>query len=651
MTKLTNILLVEDNPAHIELIRRAFENEHPECQINTCNDLTSAQKTISSQIPQLIISDLNLPDGNGLKLIPEDKQRYPLILMTSYGDENTAVDAMKSGAADYIVKSPEAFSAMPKSVQLIYKEWENAAEKDRMQKELFYKEREQTEILNSMIDGVITTGEDGSILSFNKAAENIFGYSAQEASNLYLSDLISDDGYKNRATSIFSQDSHASKETIIEVIAKKKSQLLFPMRISISELSKGIDGRSRHINSCHDLSNEKSQEEQLRRSQKMEALGKLTGGIAHDYNNMLNIILGYSELLTHVLAEQPEPATYVNEIYRAGERGAQLTKKLLSFSKYKRSDSVSLNINNVLNEQSDMLSRTLTARVALKFDLEKDLWNTHVDNNDLVDTLLNLCINAMHAIDDQGQLTISTRNIRFNNMESALHELSPGNYVAVSILDSGCGMDEETKERIFDPFFTTKGENGTGLGLSQVYGFVERSHAAISVDSTLKEGTKFTLYFPQHVEDTQDTNQQRTRSKMQKNQYNGHETILIVDDEPALLNLSTKILEKSGYTVVKTGNPKQALKILDSKPIALLLSDVIMPEMDGYELANIVKRDHPNVKIQLASGYAESEDSNNDNNDLQRALLLKPYNAEQLLKTVRNLLDSDVDTSLQEKKQ
>ena len=248
------------------------------------------------------------------------------------------------------------------------------------------------------------------------------------------------------------------------------------------------------------ITESKNQSEQLRRSQKMEALGKLTGGVAHDYNNILAVILGYSELLESSLQEQSKLASYAHNITHASKRGAALTKKLLDFSKYKSSKTEKLDINKLLLEERNMLERTLTSRIQLSYKLTDNLWPAWLDSGDLEDTILNLSINAMHAIEMGGQITFATANEHINESDARALQLEKGNYVSLSVTDTGCGMDEETKDRIFEPFFTTKGENGTGLGLSQVYGFVKRSGGTIVVDSSPGHGTHITLYFPSFCE-------------------------------------------------------------------------------------------------------------------------------------------------------
>jgi len=386
-----------------------------------------------------------------------------------------------------------------------------------------------------------------------------------------------------------------------------------------------------------DITDRKMKDEQLRRSQKMDALGKLTGGIAHDFNNMLGIILGYSELLTHSLKEDEKLKGYINEVHKAGERGAKLTKKLLSFSRQKTTDSKIHDINLLLIEQKHMLEKTLTARIKLKIDLADKLWPVLLDCSDLEDAIVNMCINAMHAIDGNGKVTIHTYNESISEVDAKHLQINAGDYVLLSITDTGKGMDSNTKDRIFDPFFTTKGEHGTGLGLSQVYGFVESSNGIIRVYSEPGHGTRITLYFPRNIEAIVN---QKLSDESDENTpgLQGKETILVVDDEPALLKLTAKILQAQGYKIFTADNGKNALDILSNEKIDLMLSDVIMPEMDGYELAKIVIEKYPDIKIQMASGFSDDRHQNMIDDSLHKNLLHKPYHSISLLTRIRELL-------------
>ena len=385
-----------------------------------------------------------------------------------------------------------------------------------------------------------------------------------------------------------------------------------------------------------DITEQVNMEESLRRTEKMDALGKLTGGIAHDYNNMLGVILGYADLLESMLGDQPKLANYVSKIRHAGERGANLTTKLLSFSRQKASNDQVIFINELLHEEQHMLEKTLTARIKLIFDLEDGLWPVMLDSNQLEDAIVNLSINASHAIQGNGQLIIKTRNKQIDEAHARLIQLPEGDYVQLSITDSGCGMDQSTKERIFEPFYSTKGEKGTGLGLSQVYGFVESSYGAIQVQSELNKGTEFIFYFPRH---SQTGDVEKTLKEDATPNEKGHESILIVDDEASLLNLSREILENQGYQIHCAGNAKQALDILMHHPIDLMLSDIIMPDMDGYKLSELVREKYPSIKIQLTSGFSDDRHTSPSDIELHSSLLNKPYRPTALLKRIRDLLN------------
>jgi len=392
----------------------------------------------------------------------------------------------------------------------------------------------------------------------------------------------------------------------------------------------------RSTGTVQDITEQVSLEESLRRTEKMDALGKLTGGIAHDYNNMLGVVLGYADLLASMVSDQPRLANYVLKIRHAGERGARLTAKLMTFSRQKITDAEKQDINALLRAEQDMLEKTLTVRIKLVLELADELWPVWLDSSDLEDAIINLNINASHAIDGNGQINIQTSNVALDENSARLLQLEAGDYVLLSITDTGCGMDELTREKIFEPFFSTKGNRGTGLGLSQVYGFVERSHGAIQVFSELGRGTKITIYFPRYRESDDVKKIEAQREAMN---FSGSETILVVDDEPALLDLSCELLSQQGYHVLPAKNAEQVLEILKQQAVDLLFCDIIMPDMDGYELAGIVRQKYPEIKIQLASGFTDDHHVGMIDDDLHKNLLYKPYASQVLLKRIRKLLD------------
>ncbi len=391
-----------------------------------------------------------------------------------------------------------------------------------------------------------------------------------------------------------------------------------------------------------DVTERKNIEEQLRRSQKMDALGQLTGGIAHDFNNLLGVVMGYAELLEANLAEDPLLKKYAHEINYAGVRGAKLTKKLLSFSKKENSELVNLSVNRLLADEQHMLEKTLTARITLIYDLDNELWPILIDEGDLEDAIINISINAMHAMKEAGTFTVKTKNVKLNSPDAERLKINAGEYISIQFSDTGCGIDEVTIAKIFDPFFTTKGKEGTGLGLSQVYAFVKRSKGAVDIHSVLEKGTDIKLYLPRcaDVAIQKDEIKKIIKNNSDVKKLTGTEIILIVDDESALLTMASEILSMKGYKIFTAKSGKDALAILEKEKIDFLLSDVIMPEMDGYQLAIQVQEKHPHVKIQLASGFSDDRHIGVKDSSLHENLLKKPYAAYDLLIRIRELLDS-----------
>lgn len=510
-----------------------------------------------------------------------------------------------------------------------------------MQAAVYENERQLQFILDNLADGVITIDETGEILSFNKTAETMFGYTADEALHQNIG-MLATQPERGRHSEYLANYLRTGEAHIIgkgrDVEAEHKSGRVFPMRLSVAELPVGSDGKRRFIGSCFDITQQKLEEGQLRRAQKMDALGKLTGGIAHDYNNMLGVILGYAELLEMRLDGDEKLQAFAREIRHAGERGAKLTRKLLSFSRQQPTEAEATDINALLRDDRHMLERTLTARISLHFHLQEDLWQVWMDRADLEDAVLNMSINAMHAMPEGGRLVWSTANLRLSLPEAGVLGLEPGEYVRLSVSDTGIGIDEQTQAHIFDPFYTTKNEQGTGLGLSQVYGFVQRTEGAIKVYSEPGQGARFSLYFPRYRGDVLDDTV--IMNRVEEGFWDGTETILVVDDEKALRELARSILEPHGYRVLSAEDAEQALAILEDESVELMLSDVIMPGMDGHQLAGEVERRYPYTDIVLASGFSEEPHEDGDKPHTARRLLQKPFTSEALLRRVRETLNN-----------
>jgi len=503
------------------------------------------------------------------------------------------------------------------------------------------KERETKEILDTMYDAVFTVNELGNVLSFNKAAEEMFGYSSDEIINQNIT-LLMPKSIANKHDPYFQSFLKNSENPTSnlgqDVVAIRKNNEEFPMRLSVAELSSDIHGHHRFIGTCQDLTELKKQQTLMNRFQKMDALGKLTGGIAHDFNNILGVISGYAELLNRKLNQEPDLFKYSEQIIKASTRGADLTSKLLSFSSKKSINAGNININDLILSSKDLLLKTLTASILINFELNETLWNTKLDVNAFEDSLLNLAINAKYAMPEGGHLIIKTSNEVLSPYMANKYKISAGEYVCLNIKDSGYGMNSEVLQHLFEPFFTTKGDDGTGLGLAQVYGFMQASNGGIDVDSIVELGTSFKLYFPR----VSNAIAQKTLDvEIQENSNcSGTETILVVDDEFSLTQIAKEFLVNEGYKVYTVASAKEALILLKEKPIDLLISDIIMPKMSGYDLAEQVQILLPELPIIFVSGFIGNEEKHNK--FLFIPLVRKPYSSVELLKNTRDALDKNI---------
>ena len=393
---------------------------------------------------------------------------------------------------------------------------------------------------------------------------------------------------------------------------------------------------------AEDVTERRALEQQLRQSQKMEAVGRLAGGIAHDFNNLLMVILGYSEFLLERLGAEPHLRGPAQEISSAAERASSLTRQLLAFSRKQMLAPRVVNLNDVATENIKMLTRMIGEDVDLVLVPSSTLWPVRADAGQIEQVIMNLAVNARDAMPSGGKLTIETSNVTFDEEQARFHgPLRPGDYVLFAISDTGIGMDTDTQSHIFEPFFTTKGPKGTGLGLSTVYGIVKQSGGYIWVYSEIGRGTTFKIYLPRVAatgEPVAPVAMPAERRKLEP----GTETILLVEDEANLRYLARQYLEKQGYKVIEAADGAVAMQIAvaHESVIHLLLTDVIMPGMNGRELAQRISEIRPNVKVLYMSGYTENVIGHNGMLDAGIRLLQKPFNLRDLKSIVREVLDA-----------
>jgi|GEM_PF-3238718 len=394
-----------------------------------------------------------------------------------------------------------------------------------------------------------------------------------------------------------------------------------------------------HLCMIEDITEKRQTEDALRRSQKMEAVGQLTGGIAHDFNNILNIILGNTELMKKAIANDEKSLKRLGIIIKSSERAAALTKQLLSFTRNKAEQLSIIDINTLITEMDTIISRSLTPDIEISYLLENDLWMTEIERGDFEDALLNLVINARDAMQGRGHLIVKTENSLLNREFLRLNpDIAPGEYVQIILTDDGTGINPDKLEHIFEPFFTTKAVGaGTGLGLSMVFGFCQRSNGFIKVYSELGVGTTFRIGLPRSQK--KDINIERLTNDTQSPER-GSETILVVDDEKDLIDLIKHSLEESGYQVLTAYNGIQAIEQLQKHPeIDLLFSDVVMPGgLNGYEVAEQAHSLNNGLKILLTSGFAQKGITKKGLFPFANNVLHKPYKQQEVILKIQELL-------------
>jgi PAS domain S-box-containing protein len=383
-------------------------------------------------------------------------------------------------------------------------------------------------------------------------------------------------------------------------------------------------------------------EEQFRQAQKMESVGRLAGGVAHDFNNMLMVIMGFSDIALNRIDSPDEVRRCLMKIKGAGKRSANLTRQLLAVGRKQVLEPRRINLNHILAEMDEMLRRVIRENIKVTNRYKGDLGMVFVDPVQIEQVMLNLAVNASDAMPDGGKLTIKTSNIDLGSDFVRKHpEVEPGPYALLAVSDSGIGMDEATLSQIFEPFFTTKPVGvGTGLGLAMVYGVVKQSGGFIWAYSEPGMGTKFEIYFPRVPGEDSGA---KTAQAISPPSTGGSETILLVEDEQMVLELTASILKDAGYKIVTASTPKQALEKMAHQigPIHIMITDVVMPGMSGPKLANRILAEYPEMKLIFMSGYTDATLLKNRSIQLGSAFLQKPFSPDALKAKVRELLDGD----------
>jgi two-component system, cell cycle sensor histidine kinase and response regulator CckA len=500
--------------------------------------------------------------------------------------------------------------------------------------ELFHLITENAEDMIAVVDF------DGNRVYNSPAYLRVLGYTADELKNSKPHEQIHPDDRANLVTAALeAQQGGVGRRVEYRMSHKDGSWRLLESTASVVPSKSGPATKMVIVN--RDITERRQLEEKFRQAHKMEAIGRLSGGIAHDFNNLLGVIIGYAEILQERLVQSDPLRVSADEIVKAGNRAASLTRQLLAFSRQQILEPEVLDLNEIVADIEKMLRRVIGEDIELGADLDPGLGHVKADRGQLEQLFLNLAVNARDAMPDGGRLLIETRSFEMSEeyVRTYPYPVKTGSYARVTVKDTGMGMDAEVQARIFEPFFTTKEKGkGTGLGLSTVYGVVKQSGGYIEVHSEIGKGAAFAIYFPTVQETASRTKPHQTS----RSATAAHETILLVEDEDSLRTLSRNLLELSGYTVIEARNGNEALAIAKSGTgsIHLLLTDIVMPGISGRELAKRLLIEMPQLKVVYMSGYAGQSVGDNDVFGKNAHYLQKPFSRENLAQKVRDALES-----------
>nr|WP_244654157.1 PAS domain-containing hybrid sensor histidine kinase/response regulator [Bradyrhizobium campsiandrae] len=544
-----------------------------------------------------------------------------------------------------------------------------AVERTRYEAALQKSEQRFRQVVEHSPNAKVLVGTDGRIHLVNAQTEALFGWSRQELLGEAVEMLVPErfrSGHPHHRSAFLQQPVSRPMGAGRDLYGLRKDGSEFPIEIGLNPIEtdeglfilsaiidisdrKQIEERLERLVEARtaelqdQIEQRRRAEDTLRQSQKMDAIGKLTGGVAHDFNNMLAIVIGSLDIALRRLATEPEKATACIENAQEGaRRAAILTARLLAFSRQQPLEPESVDANKLVGGMSEMLRRTIGEDLRVEAVLAGGLWRTYADASQLENALLNLCVNARDAMPDGGRLTIETSNTHLDEAYAGQHaEVTAGQYVLIAVTDTGTGMPPEVIERAFDPFYTTKGAGrGTGLGLSQVYGFVKQSGGHVKIYSEPGQGTTVKIYLPRFMGQASSSPVRGSTEPRPAGMVN--EIILVVEDEAGVRHMSVDALRELGYTVIQAENAAQALQLLDLQPsVSLLFTDIVMPDMNGRRLADEALERRPDLKILFTTGYTRNAVIHNGTLDPGVAFLPKPFSLDALARKVRQVLDGN----------
>jgi two-component system cell cycle sensor histidine kinase/response regulator CckA len=641
------ILLVEDENGLCRLIKKRLERR--KFRVEVAGTGGEAIERLSINPDMILLLDYRLPDMTGREVVERLSAAghdIPFVVITGQGDERTAVDMMKLGARDYLVKDSSLFEVLPRIMEQVAAQLSTEKKLSQVKKAWQESEEHFRMLFNSGTDAIfvqdIIAGKPGNFIEVNDIACRRLGYQREELFRMSM---------KHIEIPLEIDTTAGEEEFFLERSPTEKNHALYEAiqvtkhgeQVNVENNSRLIDlsGKPAMLCISRDISPRKQLEEQLRQAQKMEAIGRLAGGVAHDFNNLITAIMGFSELMLVKMESDNPFREGLHEINRAGKRAAALTRQLLAFSRKQVLKPKLLDLNQVVKSMEKMLERIIGENIRLHSQQDPNLDKIKADVGQVEQIILNLAVNAADAMPGGGTMTIKTENLVIE--KPALSGRSPsqpraGRFVRLSISDSGEGIDKRIIPQIFEPFFTTK-DKGTGLGLAVVYGIVKQHNGWIDVTTHYQKGSTFHVYFPALAVKREDVTEKEVSLP---NLGGSGQRILLVEDEAGVRQMSARGLREYGYLVIEAVTAREAREIFREakENFHLVVLNIVLPDESGIALIDDICLSQPGLGILLTSDYTDQKALWKDVMKKGLPCLQKPYSLSDLLKSVKELLDS-----------
>lgn len=632
--KKINVLLVEDNPADYRYIQRMLEQATGKSSFQTvvAQRLDEGLAVLAQDKIDIILLDLGLPDSSGIDTLKKTQScetQVPIVVLTGLADDELAETAVREHAQDYLVKGRVDGDLLVRSIRY-------AIERKRAELALRKQEEEYRSLFEESKDVVFSISPDGKLLDINPAGVDLFGFASKE--EMQAADL---------AQVIF--EDTADLERLFDAVSKKGyvSEIELPMkRISGEPITTIItcnaltdkNGRIVSLRGImHDITTHRKLEQQLIQSHKMESIGRLAGGVAHDLNNFLTAGMGYIDLARIQSDDEEQTWEDLREARTAIDHAVDLTKQLLLFSRREPPALKTVDLNETVEKLLKMLGRVIGENYSLIANLGANPSAVRADPGHLEQVLMNLVVNARDAMPGGGEIFIKTGNRTLDEGAAGRPEAHAGRYIILAVADRGVGMDAETVSHIFEPFYSTKSTGkGTGLGLSVVFGVVAQHGGWIEVESNPGQGSRFEVFLPLATEGLDKL--EGEAASVQGLRGRG-EKVLIVEDERMVRLMANRMLSGSGYQVITAGSASEAHEVFDREgDIHVVFCDVVLPDRDGISLVKELRKRAPGIKAIFTSGYSK-QDHLEELRAEGDAFLMKPYSLPQLLELLRNVIE------------